>query len=74
MPYEICQGSKFVGTYQTEAEALNALHEYCHVDGVPDAESFRAMSMDLWRTDHLGHRKRRWHGAAIADRRSDEAT
>ena len=74
MPYEVCQGSKLVGRYETEAEALQALRDYCHVDGVPDAESFRAMSMDLWRTDDLGHRKRRWFGASIADRLRDDDT
>jgi hypothetical protein len=62
--YEICQGSTFVGRFDTEAEALRALLAYCHVDGVPDAEIFAAMSMDLWRTDDLGHPKHRWHGAA----------
>jgi hypothetical protein len=74
MHYEVCQGSKFVGRYDTEAEALRALLDYCRVEGVPDAETFQAMSMDLWRIDESGHRTRRWFGAAIADRFAPEAS
>jgi hypothetical protein len=71
MRYELWQGSKYVGAYETESDALRAAISYCHVDGVPDAESFRALSMDIWRMDELGRRKRRWHGEQIASRLSN---
>ena len=71
MPYEVYQGNKLVARRRTEEEALEAVRQHCHVEGVPDASSISAMSMVLVKVDSLGRPRHRWWGAQIAARMDD---
>jgi hypothetical protein len=68
MPFQLCQGSKVVGEYATEADALAALREHCRVEGVRVEDVSLAMNMDLWEIDGRGRRKKRWWGHELVAR------
>jgi hypothetical protein len=65
MPYRIYEGSRFLGEFGSEAEALAAIRDHCRFEGVPLPEGIRAMNISLGRTDTRGRARKWWWSEQI---------